>query len=715
MGFSSGHLQGRYFEPTTFRFQVPVASGDSLAELFQGAEATGLELLDLRVCGDVAVHVRIRLSDDSGYLEGELCAAELLHRGDAWSCESFVHLAAPGQPGLLSCSRPVAPFVRLALRRSQQVAPLDALPFWLESTEGEASGVTPVPGDLRLCVKRLRAMPGAELKALARAKELGLKGAHSWRLHVMTGTEVLSAEGADEIWDLVGSSCSGVQLELCLALDGAELSMFSSYLSCEELWAFRDSDAVLASVTLGPWAKLEVEILAPSQEKVGEASPSSVQSARLPRSTEPLVTSPLPQPSKHSVKMVSPLSCPESPLASSLASVARSPSPKLEVEILPQPSPEPVSEVSSPFKKPLGPLPPLPVRTELSPKMDSPKSRSEPSLASLELVMATHLPDLSQLAMPESVEIMLDLGPDEFISMREVARQEIGELEKLQEQLLAFGVKRDVPEVREVAEMRGPGGKIEPILEVPQQPVKQLDLPDEPEPAAEESLGSEEKSEQTHVVREKAKPPGNGSGAPPPKVVKEVEEVEPAPAPPASPQPCQLDGRGPLPLDLLPKPSLASSPKPPAAASTADASPPSPTPSAPDPDQLPMVFERPPSPARSTTRAPATPAPAARTPATPAPATPTPAPTPATPAPATPEPSTPVVMPWSIQTLPERPRWAVSPSWLSERWAPSELKSTGSTRATLRPLTWSDRIDVNTKRLARIMRGAPRGESSDSD
>ena len=625
-----------------------------------------------------------------------------------------MRLAKPGQPGLLSSSLPVAPFVRLALRRSQQVAPLDALPFWLESAEGEVSGGAPVPGELRLCVKRLSTMPVAELKALARAKELGLEGAHSWRLHVMTGTEVLTAEGADEVWDLVGSSCSEVQLELCLVLDGAELSMFSSHLSCAELWAFRDSDAVLASVTLGPWAKLEVEILAPSPEPL-EASPSrSVQSAALPRSPEPLVASP-PQSTGHSEKMVSPLSGPKSPSAGSLKSVARSPA-KLEVEILPQPSPKAVSEVpSSPFLKPLGSLPPLPVRTEQSPKMVSPLNGSEPALASLELVMNTHLPDLSQLAMPESVEIMVDLGPDEFISMREVARKEINELEKLQEQLLAFGVKKDVPEVREVAEIRA-GGKIEPILEVPQQLVRPLDVPDEPEPAAEESLGSEEKPEQTHVthvVREKLKPPGNGSGAPPPKV---VEEVEPASASPASPQPCQLDGRGPLPLDLLPKPSLASSPKPMPAASSADASPPSPTPSAPDPEQLPMVFERLPSPARLTTPAPATPATATRTWATPAPATRTPAtPAPATPAPATPEPFTPAVTLWSTHTLPERPRWALSPSWLSERWAPSELKSTASTRATLKPLTWSDRIDVNTKRLARIMRGAPRGESSDSD
>jgi len=270
---------------------------------------------------------------------------------------------------------------------------------------------------------------------------------------------------------------------------------------------------------------------------------------------------------------------------------------------------------------------------------------------------------------------------------------------------------------------------------------------DEPEPAAEESLGAPE-GEIFHFERSGRAPrarelsPGVGAGAPPAKIPSTFQIAKTATEVVAeAPAVYQLGGRGPLPSELLvrqvslgatsplPRDLLPRDPVPPnnmvsaaptklvtpvevpmgpmVSAPTA-AGPTSPEAfDAPSPEELPMVsFRR----SMETSAVMSVMSP-------------------------------PADVTWSSPNLGSTrspPAMHTRPRWATLTWSPERREALGSTRSTMTPRRrledadgklstpkasrsissnsprWSDRLDLNTKRLARILRGAPRDESSDS-
>eukprot|EP00913_Durusdinium_trenchii_P029605 g27749.t1 len=271
-----------------------------------------------------------------------------------------------------------------------------------------------------------------------------------------------------------------------------------------------------------------------------------------------------------------------------------------------------------------------------------------------------------------------------FSSISEVVRQKITELDDLQQRLLMFdvvpAVKKDAPHAPETP--HAPEAAHEPP-----RPTRRHELPDEPEPAAEESLGSEPPTWREAPPKEAPTLPRpvvtslRGAGAPPPRSETSRDGTSSASRAAVEGAVRAVEVRQEKSLDrwmgvaLCPRSSCTSE-----------------------------VGWRS---ARFLTR---TPRAGTGTSA----ASPLPDPT------------------WTLQnaalekTSPrsqasERPRWATSPlSWSIER---TRLASTGSThvptpepparheRRSERLTGWSERLDVKTQRLARILRGAPKSES----
>lgn len=338
-----------------------------------------------------------------------------------------------------------------------------------------------------------------------------------------------------------------------------------------------------------------------------------------------------------------------------------------------------------------------------------------------------------------------------FSSISEVVRQKITELDDLQQRLLMFdvvpAVKKDAPHAPETP--HAPEAAHEPP-----RPTRRHELPDEPEPAAEESLGSEPPTWREAPPKEAPTLPRpvvtslRGAGAPPPRSetsrdgtssasraavegavrAVEVRQEKSSPGP--------LDGRGPLPQELVHERSrMEVRPLPDTHPARGDrdlrsitsAGPvtrrqsPSAETQSPEPAEVPMAFAR-----RSPTlfaASTSTPSPPRRRGEQQSPAL----------APRSAESTVQrAESTWTLQnaalekTSPrsqasERPRWATSPlSWSIER---TRLASTGSThvptpepparheRRSERLTGWSERLDVKTQRLARILRGAPKSES----
>ncbi|CAK9110143.1 UPF0762 protein [Durusdinium trenchii] len=687
LGPCQGQLACLLDSADAFQLAIPMSCGDTLAKLF--SDQPGLE-----------IHLFNEFGEGRA-LVGELSGMEMACLGDGeWQMESSVFLESKDHAGVQILSSSVVldgPSLRLVVSHSHAPAALDAVPFWLETSASASSAPTAEvavpsseePQDLILTLRQLELLQSAREEALRRGADLGLidqTGGARFKVYCisMAGETLCTAEaGWGGILDATVRAYE-MLLELRLVLcNGDEVSLCHRSFCCGDLDALLEGAPLGASLALGAWAKLSLEMSRPMRA-VGPVGSVESETA--------LMGSPISGGEAADAEA-------QSEGVASLKSEERC----AEAELGAQAGPHDLNAIDSESS----------CHSMASPHTARLTGASEglgqPSVM-LEITNALHLP------------LVLQKCPNTFVSYTWLPESEdLGDTEAAHE---------------------------------PPRPTRRHELPDEPEPAAEESLGSEPPTWREAPPKEAPTLPRpvvtslRGAGAPPPRSetsrdgtssasraavegavrAVEVRQEKSSPGP--------LDGRGPLPQELVHERSrMEVRPLPDTHPARGDrdlrsitsAGPvtrrqsPSAETQSPEPAEVPMAFAR-----RSPTlfaASTSTPSPPRRRGEQQSPAL----------APRSAESTVQrAESTWTLQnaalekTSPrsqasERPRWATSPlSWSIER---TRLASTGSThvptpepparheRRSERLTGWSERLDVKTQRLARILRGAPKSES----
>lgn len=563
---------------TAVRFVVPLSGGDSLTHLFKGVFAIGLEL---------QLREELRESNRANtILQGELAAAELHalcadieEEGRSGSFRTRLHLSRPGaplRPCLLSCSAAASQgdwlgdHVSLSLRFARAVAALDASP-WPCEAQAQAVAIGPedglgIPG-LRVSVERFFA------SLVDDPRPADLEEPPPFLGRPESGTEGMNWDACDELDDLLVLGSPTPRFS-----DGAQESPTSSARSPvkDAPWQGDDlqdmrSSSLQASVETGQDKGSPVKLsLAWSAARSAEVSPTR-------RS-----------PTQHASLDAGGLD--DLPLTSLMTQHAAT-NPILD---------ETDEALSS-----------LPVREAAeSPARDSPHRASwlaaEPSDVKDPLpaeAEATEVVASKAAGLPLQIFIADEILPP-AAQLRGDLAQRIAELDQLQHSLLArIGVDKsdaapsdsfkrsveadDVDETdaapqEESRKESDAGFPLSGGLEAPSSKESVRELPDEPEPACEESLGGPD-ADDSHRPEGDLQArttipevPGSGrkvsafrgAGAPPPRSIAEATPQH-LPVPQASgrllslePQPgwaqlvegkpsgLALGGRGPLPVSL---------------------------------------------------------------------------------------------------------------------------------------------------------------------
>lgn len=731
-----------------FEFQIPIASGDALESFFTPNGATALE---------------IQVLEDDVLLHGELSTLELLAcvtcapQGRVKSCIALETPHSRTSASLRACSMPgliEGPQIHLELQHSTTLAPLDAMPYWLCPTSSTSS-IPDVESDglrlTRLTLRRLDVMGGAMERAMAMGKCLEIQEHHCSRCSMLASAianqELIASVSSDDSTPASGMAHHAVWLVLELLLwsfEGAllgQLSLCHQLLPSSELLSLGDNSGppLVASLTLGTWGKLEVELAVPTDEATPTAD-AEVEQVEREEMEAPLETPAIVDTDEVIESDVGSLE--HTADAEDVVVESVEFGHKATVENGDSKHPDCQCEDGDPSPAKCGStvdlgdwleesFPDFTTVAEVAQLAVDMISKPQVSLTSVDAVIEEVPSMVASLEMP--LAAVVD-------SMGDFAAADTG-------QALGSSVfegKDDLDST--VASIDGLG------LKDKGGPQRSWEPTDEPEPAAEESLGVPEgdifhfERSGRRAPRARELSPGVGAGAPPAKIpstfqiAKAVTEVVAE-----APAVYQLGGRGPLPAellvrqvslgatsplprDLLPRDPVSPNKMVPAAAPTklvtpveapigpmvsapTAAGPTSPEAlDAPSPEELPMVSFR-----RSI--------------------------------------ETSAVM--SVMSPPADVTWSSPnlgstrsppgmhtrpPRWATLTWSPERrsLAWGGSTRSTMTPRRrledadgklstpkasrsissnsprWSDRLDLNTKRLARILRGAPRDESSDS-